>query len=170
MDWTDDEVSALRTLWTAGHSLSEIGRRMGRVKNMIVGKAHRLDLPSRPSPISKPREEWGQRAPKPPRVIGPTLPPLASAIEPQVVVTAPIPAKLPKVLRPMIINFQSTTPPRPVAPPTAYVEPGKCRFPMWPAGKPSHLYCGEPIARRSYCRVHSKACYVVVPLRREDAA
>ena len=30
---------------------AEIGRRMGVTKNTVVGKAHRLDLPARPSPM-----------------------------------------------------------------------------------------------------------------------
>ncbi len=34
-----------------GHSTAEIGRRMNASKNAIVGKAHRLVLPARPSPI-----------------------------------------------------------------------------------------------------------------------
>jgi len=29
----------------------EIGRHLGVSKNAVVGKAHRLDLPGRPSPI-----------------------------------------------------------------------------------------------------------------------
>ena len=31
----------------------EIGRRMGISKNAVVGKAHRLNLPARPSPIRR---------------------------------------------------------------------------------------------------------------------
>ena len=53
MDWTDETIERLRTLWAEGHSTEEIGRRMGVSKNAIVGKAHRLRLPSRPSPIRK---------------------------------------------------------------------------------------------------------------------
>ena len=53
MDWTDDDIQKLRTLWAEGHSTAEIGRRMGVSKNAIVGKAHRLDLPGRPSPIRR---------------------------------------------------------------------------------------------------------------------
>lgn len=51
MDWTDQTVATLRLLWSEGHSTAEIGRRMDTTKNAIVGKAHRLDLPARPSPI-----------------------------------------------------------------------------------------------------------------------
>lgn len=49
--WTDDVIEQLRILWDQGHSTSEIGRRLKFSKGAVVGKAHRLDLPGRPSPI-----------------------------------------------------------------------------------------------------------------------
>lgn len=64
-DWDADTVCMLRQLWAEGHGASEIGRRMGISKNAVVGKAHRLDLPARPSPIRRgfdtpPRPRGGQ--------------------------------------------------------------------------------------------------------------
>ena len=61
-EWTDATVTRLRQLWDDGHSTAEIGRRLGVSKNAVVGKAHRLDLPGRPSPISA-----GSGKPRPPR-------------------------------------------------------------------------------------------------------
>jgi GcrA cell cycle regulator len=79
MDWTDETILRLREFWAEGHSTAEIGRRLGVSKNAIVGKAHRLDLPARPSPIRREgnTETATRRAPVR-RVEGPTLPPLAS--------------------------------------------------------------------------------------------
>ena len=77
MEWTTAQIAGLRALWDEGHSTSEIGRRMGVSKNAIVGKAHRLDLPARESPIrplgsgARPRQA-AKRAGKT------TLPPLGS--------------------------------------------------------------------------------------------
>src|SRR5271166_4367194 len=73
--WTDQVVTRLRSLWAEGHSTAEIGRRLGVSKNAVVGKAHRLDLPARPSPIR--RDGPGPSPPRRsvPRTIGPTLPP-----------------------------------------------------------------------------------------------
>jgi GcrA cell cycle regulator len=51
MSWTDERIAELTRLWQAGHSASEIGKRLGVSKNAVVGKAHRLKLPGRPSPI-----------------------------------------------------------------------------------------------------------------------
>jgi GcrA cell cycle regulator len=80
MVWNEETIRHLRDLWAEGHSTAEIGRRLGVSKNAIVGKAHRLDLDARPSPIrreaAKPSPD---RAGAYPRVAGPTLPPLASA-------------------------------------------------------------------------------------------
>ncbi len=53
MDWTEESISRLRSLWQDGLSTAEIGRRMQITKNAVVGKAHRLTLPPRPSPIRK---------------------------------------------------------------------------------------------------------------------
>nr|WP_321984457.1 GcrA family cell cycle regulator [uncultured Lichenicoccus sp.] len=53
MEWNEETISRLRSLWQEGHSTAEIGRRMSITKNAVVGKAHRLTLPPRPSPIRK---------------------------------------------------------------------------------------------------------------------
>lgn len=51
MEWTDELIAKLRELWGQGLSTAEIGRQLSITKNAVVGKAHRLGLPPRPSPI-----------------------------------------------------------------------------------------------------------------------
>ncbi|MBS1065733.1 GcrA family cell cycle regulator [Gluconobacter kondonii] len=51
MEWTDETIARLRDLWSQGLSTAEIGRQLSITKNAVVGKAHRLGLPPRPSPI-----------------------------------------------------------------------------------------------------------------------
>ncbi len=51
--WTDDRISKLKKLWSEGLTTGEIGKRLGVSKNAVVGKAHRLGLKSRPSPIRR---------------------------------------------------------------------------------------------------------------------
>jgi GcrA cell cycle regulator len=80
MEWSDEVILQLRALWDEGHSTAEIGRRLGVTKNAIVGKAHRLDLPARPSPIRRDPDAAPVRRAPVRRVEGPTLPPLPSAI------------------------------------------------------------------------------------------
>jgi len=53
MSWTDEKVATLKQLWTEGLTTGEIGKRLGVSKNAVVGKAHRLELESRPSPIKR---------------------------------------------------------------------------------------------------------------------
>src|SRR3546814_4217336 len=53
MTWTNDRVAELMRLWEAGRSASEIGRLLGVSKNSVVGKAHRMKLQARPSPIKR---------------------------------------------------------------------------------------------------------------------
>ncbi|MEA2754265.1 MAG: GcrA cell cycle regulator [Aliidongia sp.] len=70
--WTQERVDELGKLWTEGLSTAEIGRRLGITKNSVVGKAHRLELAPRPSPVKltgKPRQK---PAPKVVEITGPT--------------------------------------------------------------------------------------------------
>src|SRR5476651_2118752 len=80
MEWNDEVIGHLRALWAEGHSTAEIGRRLGVTKNAIVGKAHRLDLPARPSPIRRDPDAAPVRRATVRRVDGPTLPPLPSTV------------------------------------------------------------------------------------------
>jgi GcrA cell cycle regulator len=52
MSWTDERVELLKKLWGEGHTAAEIAKKLGQVtRNAVIGKAHRLKLPSRVSPI-----------------------------------------------------------------------------------------------------------------------
>jgi GcrA cell cycle regulator len=56
MSWTDERIETLKTMWEAGQTASQIAEALGGVsRNAVIGKAHRLDLQSRPSPV-KPNE------------------------------------------------------------------------------------------------------------------
>ena len=54
MSWTDERVSLLRKLWTEGKTAAEIAGTLGGVtRNAVIGKAHRLKLSNRVSPIQQ---------------------------------------------------------------------------------------------------------------------
>ena len=52
MSWTDERIERLKTLWTEGNTASQIADALGGVsRNAVIGKAHRLGLQARPSPV-----------------------------------------------------------------------------------------------------------------------
>jgi GcrA cell cycle regulator len=53
MVWNDERIDELKALWAEGLTTGEIGKRLGVSKNAVVGKAHRLGLKGRPSPIKR---------------------------------------------------------------------------------------------------------------------
>lgn len=62
--WTDEKIAKLKKLWSEGLTTGEIGKRLGVSKNAVVGKAHRLGLKGRPSPIKRPEASATPAAPK----------------------------------------------------------------------------------------------------------
>ena len=57
MSWTDERIERLKKMWTDGATASQIADELGGVsRNAVIGKAHRLGLEARPSPV-KPGEE-----------------------------------------------------------------------------------------------------------------
>jgi GcrA cell cycle regulator len=56
MSWSDERIERLKELWTKGMTASQIAEELGAVsRNAVIGKAHRLGLQARPSPV-KPNE------------------------------------------------------------------------------------------------------------------
>lgn len=53
MPWDDENVLKLRELWDQGLPTAQIGKLLGFTKNAVVGKAHRIGLERRPSPIRR---------------------------------------------------------------------------------------------------------------------
>lgn len=52
MSWTDERIATLKKMWESGATASQIADELGGVsRNAVIGKAHRLGLKSRPSPV-----------------------------------------------------------------------------------------------------------------------
>jgi GcrA cell cycle regulator len=67
MSWTDERIDRLKEFWTKGMTASQIADELGGVsRNAVIGKAHRLGLQARPSPVkANEHEEEASAAPAP---------------------------------------------------------------------------------------------------------
>ncbi|MFB9971162.1 GcrA family cell cycle regulator [Pseudoroseomonas cervicalis] len=187
MEWTAEAIETLRALWAEGHSTAEIGRRMGISKNAVVGKAHRLNLPARPSPIRREAEAAAPAAP------APVAPPVAAAARCR---RPPGPAPKPAARaradgrdgdagpghRPRHAGAELAAPLRPrrrraTPAPGAVVRPFQrsggrsCCWPIGEPGTPEFRFCtAEAIPSKPYCPEHAAIAYVKARDRRDDAA
>jgi GcrA cell cycle regulator len=118
MSWTDERIATLTKMWEGGATASLIAEELGGVsRNAVIGKAHRLGLKARPSPV-KPNE--AEAAPvkaakpvaAPPRAAqpAPSRPAPAAAATPRPATTAapvpsqPIPGVQPATQQPRIVS------------------------------------------------------------------
>lgn len=131
--WTAEQLDTIRAEWAAGTSAAEIGRLIGRSKGSVTGKAHRMGLPARPSPIV--RRAGQQNAPRAARLK--KAPQIARAAQ--------------KLLSAPEIGSTSTV--------TTLVRTGRsCE---WIDGqRGAYVKCGAPISRGSYCAEHAAKCYL----------
>ncbi len=160
MDWSVEAIERLRALWAEGHSTAEIGRRMGISKNAVVGKAHRLSLPARPSPIRRELGVPSTPRPQPVRV------PRPAGLAPRTTLPAAAPMAAPASVAP-------AAPPRPAVV-RSFPRLGPVRSCCWPIGEPGQpnfRFCSaEALSGKPYCAEHASVAYVKARDRREDAA
>ena len=91
MSWTDERIATLKKMWEGGATASQIADELGGVsRNAVIGKAHRLGLKSRPSPVKANEPKKADKKPAAPSRPAPKQPaprPAPKAAEP-----APAPA------------------------------------------------------------------------------
>ncbi|ROT97322.1 GcrA cell cycle regulator [Altererythrobacter sp. FM1] len=101
MSWTDERIATLKKMWESGSTASQIADELGGVsRNAVIGKAHRLGLKSRPSPVkaseSKAAKKPTSAAPKPvPKKAAPAAATPAAPVAPRQPVTPPAPTQAP---------------------------------------------------------------------------
>jgi GcrA cell cycle regulator len=168
MEWADETIGKLRELWAEGLSTSEIGRRLGVSKNAVVGKAHRLELPPRPSPIRRDGTGGAPRRSTPRRVAGPTLPPLKSTT--LGAIPGPAPARLPGLSAPRALQSSPRVAQAPLAP-RPYGRVVTCCWPIGEPGTDNFRFCdAQSVPGKPYCEEHAQLAYVRIRDRRDDAA
>jgi GcrA cell cycle regulator len=175
MSWTDERIDRLKELWSQGVTASQIADELGGVsRNAVIGKAHRLGLQSRPSPVKA--NEPAAPAVEESREAASELSPVASATAapweeaedaaPAAAQPQPQPAPQPQIRSVGPGGFLRQAPgeqqlPIPPAPPRRLV-PAKpspeiaektglldlnekiCKWPIGHPGEPDFHFCGSP--------------------------
>ena len=197
MSWTEERIERLKKMWHDGATASQIAEDLGGVsRNAVIGKAHRLGLEQRPSPVKAGEEKEAKKsapaaaAPKPaePKSDAPKAAPVAS----------PVQSTEPRRPLQSEIQYRSIGPggfirqgpgeqqaPIPPAPPRRLV-PAKpspevadktslldlndriCKWPMGHPGEPDFHFCGQPANPGfPYCVQHCGVAYQAQLPRRD---
>ena len=96
MSWTDERIDRLKDLWSKGMTASQIAEELGAVsRNAVIGKAHRLGLQSRPSPVkaNEPAKEQDEPAAVERPQAAPVPAPAPEPVAPAPVAAAPAAAE-----------------------------------------------------------------------------
>ncbi len=198
MSWTEERIERLKKMWHDGATASQIADELGGVsRNAVIGKAHRLGLEQRPSPVKAGEEKDVKK-------LAPAAAPKAAAPNPGAPRAA---AATPAAAAPQgghpappqrEIQYRSIGPggfirqgpgeqqaPIPPAPPRRLV-PAKpspevadktslldlndriCKWPMGHPGEPDFHFCGEPSNPGfPYCVAHCGVAYQAQLPRRD---
>ncbi len=156
MSWTEERVNLLKQLWGTGKSASEIAEILGGVsRNAVIGKAHRLGLSGRPSPIKRKKQPAAAAN-------GGTKPAPAARAE-----SRPAPAPKPPAPTPAPVRAVAPRPaPADIPPPAdggATIFNLTERMCRWPIGDPRDQcfrFCGRKTHNGlPYCAEHAAIAY-----------
>ena len=167
-EWNESTVARLRVFWAEGLSAAKIGKQLNISKNAIVGKAHRLNLPLRPSPIRR-EADGAPKVAKCLRVNGPTLQPFSFEVADENSDAGAVPATSTLAVIDIARFRKADAEAKPYKPPPAVSRP--C---CWPIGEPraeGFRYCeAAGLPGRPYCAEHHAKAYVNIHDRRLSAA
>ena len=198
MSWTEERIERLKKMWHDGATARQIADELGGVsRNAVIGKAHRLGLEQRPSPV-KPGEEKDLKKPASAAAAPKAAPAKAEAPKPTAPAASAPPAPHAGPSPRSDIQYRSIgpggfirqgpgdqQPPIPPAPPRRLV-PAKpspevadktslldlndriCKWPMGHPGEPDFHFCGEPSNPGfPYCVAHCGVAYQAQLPRRD---
>lgn len=163
MSWTDERIGILKKMWKEGKSAAEIAKTLGKgvTRNAVIGKAHRMGLSGRPSPIKK------QAAPKKGKAATPA---------PKKAAKAPRGGKKEKAAPAPTRNSRNAAPPaREVEEPVSSgseiaplnggitlldLTERMCKWPIGDPREPDFVFCGRGIRIGTpYCPDHAAMAY-----------
>ncbi len=180
MAWTDERIALLKQYWEEGRSASQIAELLGESlsRNAVIGKAHRLGLASRPSPLKTgeakaepkaPRAEPKAASPKPaPARPAPAAPVAAPAQAQAPERPAPVSAAEPVAMEPA--SVAARTAPRPKGGRVTLLDLNDriCKWPIGHPDEPDFHFCGKPVNPGfPYCGEHCLVAYQAQMPRRD---
>jgi GcrA cell cycle regulator len=128
--WTPEKEKILRKMWAAGNSAREVSVVIGTTRNAVLGKVHRLKLPT-------PRTAKTQNVPKP-------KPKPKPKPEPKPTISAEEAEKIYAVVREAVMGLGK----------------GECRWPYGAPHENKIAFCKEPVFETySYCLKHCYHAY-----------
>jgi GcrA cell cycle regulator len=156
MSWTDDRIEMLKSHWEAGMTASQIAEALGQgvSRNAVIGKAHRLGLEARPSPVKVSDAAIA--------VIEAVVAAVEGAIE-GITAAPPPPAKAPPK-RPA----RAAAPAKPAKTTLLDLSEKVCKWPIGHPGETDFHFCGKPAqASFPYCSEHCAIAYQAQLPRRD---
>lgn len=157
MSWTDARIELLRTSWESGMTASQIAELLGEgiSRNAVIGKAHRLNLQARPSPVK------GGEVAVAAVVAAAVATPVATPAVPAPVVAKPAPAPAIKKPRPAAAG-------KPARTTLLDLSEKVCKWPIGHPGDADFHFCGKPSATGfPYCMEHCAVAYQAQQPRRD---
>jgi len=175
MSWTDERIALLKKMWKDGKSAAEIAKTLGKgvTRNAVIGKAHRMGLSGRPSPIKKPtatakKEPAKKEAPARKEILArKEVKPGAAPLKKSVATPVVSGVKNNPLLKEMAAQQQQQpkTPVKEIPPlngGTALIDLSE-RMCKWPYGDPQEddfTFCGRGIRPGTpYCPDHAAMAY-----------
>jgi len=161
MSWTEQQIQALKKMWGNGYSASDIAKTLGGglTRNAVIGKAHRLKLSSRPSPMHVDGE-------LPSKMGGSVLPTMTKISKKRSMLRPLPPVQMPEtVARSMVRDTFRPIEQIKRTEGIAVTKAGErhCRWPIGDPRSPDFRFCGQPCYEGlPYCVDHARVAYQTV--------
>ena len=167
MSWTKERVDILEKMWTDGKSAAEIAKSLGEgvTRNAVIGKAHRMGLSGRPSPIKKTKTALNKTTKKTAKPSAPkskVAPKKKKSFEGE---------PLPKSIKPIPAAPLRKKKEMPTGDGLTILDLTD-RICKWPFGDPQDAdfhFCGEAVhPSKPYCLVHCAEAYQTLSRKKKS--
>jgi GcrA cell cycle regulator len=194
MGWTDERIALLTKYWQEGRSASQIAEALGEglTRNAVIGKAHRLGLASRPSPLkggdggadeaprARKKAEPAAAAAAAPVAAGDAKPAAVDAMVPVDLVAAPVVEPSVAAPAPQAAARKETKgatkgaakgSAKPARVTLLDLNDRICKWPIGHPDEPDFHFCGKPVSPGfPYCGEHCLVAYQSQQPRRDRPA